>query len=260
MNLENTIAAMMTENTGTHMLDSGGAYGRNWQLNAHKTLDDFKARPSATLEIYYSERDGTPSVELIPTVDVFHKLTSGVIYLDDLCNEFNAMPVDDWHGDQLGVSRAGSEWLELHGFEYDDRSDFNTYNWDNNFSQVLQGAFVKLHGDELYVLLQIHGGADVRGGYTDAKLFKLHKHAEEYNLYCDDCGFSAEIPDIDTQTVDMFTGDTRDNHINVNWHGEWINSDGGCLDDDDALAFATAAGANADNNTVTIDGDGFFDI
>lgn len=243
MNLENTIAAMMTENTGTHMLDSGGAYGRNWQRNAQMTLDDFKSRPSATLEIYYSERDGTPSVELMPTVDLFHKLTSGVIYLDDLCNEFNAMPVDDWHGDQLGVSRAGSEWLELHGFEYDERRDFNTYNWGNNFSQVLQGAFVKLHGDELYVLLQIHGGADVRGGYTDAKLFKLNDHAEEYNLYTDDCGFSVEAPD--------------GGYINADWHGEWINADGGCLDDDDALAFATAAGANAENNTVTIAGDGY---
>jgi hypothetical protein len=247
MNLENTIAAMMTENTGTHMLDSGGAYGRNWQRNAVMTLDDFKARPSATLEVYYSHRDGKPSVELIPTVDLFHKLTSGVIRLDDLCNEFNAMPVDDWHGDQMGVSSAGSEWLELQGFEYNESDEFNTYNWENNFSQVLQGTFLKLHGDELYVLLQIHGGADVRGGYTDAKLFKLHEHAEQYNLYSDDCGFCAD---------DCYAGD----EVHVSWHGEWINSDGGCLDDDDALAFATAAGANADQTTITVAGDGYFCI
>ena len=111
---------------------------------------------------------------------------------------------------------------------------------------MLQGTFVKLHGDELYVLLQIHGGADVRGGYTDAKLFKLHEHAEEYNLYIDDCGFSVETSEGD--------------HINASWHGEWINTEGGCLDDDDALAFATAAGANADKSTVTVAGDGYFCI
>lgn len=246
MNLENTIAAMLTENTGTHMLDSGGANGRNWQRNAQMTLDAFKARPSATVEIYRSDRYDTPSIELIPTVDLFHKLTSGVIYLDDLCNDFNAMPVDDWNGDQYGVSAAGSEWLELHGFECDDTDGFNTYNWENNFSQVLQGTFVKLHGEELYVLLQIHGGADVRGGYTDAKLFKMSDYAETYDLLTDNCGFGVETDDGE--------------YINISWHGEWINNDGGCLDDDDALAFATAAGVTADNHTVTIDGDGYFDI
>jgi hypothetical protein len=39
---------------------------------------------------------------------------------------------------------------------------------------------------EPYLLLQIHGGADVRGGYTDAKLFKprddwqIHSYLQEY--------------------------------------------------------------------------------
>ena len=40
--------------------------------------------------------------------------------------------------------------------------------------------------DEEYILIQIHNGADVRGGYTDAKLFKLnddfliHSYLYEY--------------------------------------------------------------------------------
>jgi hypothetical protein len=36
----------------------------------------------------------------------------------------------------------------------------------------LQGTFIDID-DEKYVLLQIHGGADVRGGYTTSKLFNL---------------------------------------------------------------------------------------
>ena len=40
--IEQTIFEMITENTGSHMLDSGGAYGRNWQRNQGKTIDDFK--------------------------------------------------------------------------------------------------------------------------------------------------------------------------------------------------------------------------
>ena len=39
--IEQTIFDMITENTGTHMLDSGGVAGRNWQRNKEKTLADF---------------------------------------------------------------------------------------------------------------------------------------------------------------------------------------------------------------------------
>lgn len=40
--IEQTIFEMITENTGTHMLDSGGDSGRNWQRNQGKSIDDFK--------------------------------------------------------------------------------------------------------------------------------------------------------------------------------------------------------------------------
>jgi len=35
------LAGMFTENTGRHMLDSGGAYGRNWEHNQGRTTADF---------------------------------------------------------------------------------------------------------------------------------------------------------------------------------------------------------------------------
>lgn len=245
MTLEQTIANMLTENTGTHMLDSGGANGRAWQRNAGKSLDDWRSGPTATLEIYMREWNGKPHVELMPTVDVFHKLTSGVVQLDELCKEYNARAVGDWGSDLNGVSHSNEEWLTAHGFSWDfGQSGFNTCNWENNLSQVLQGNFIERDGEK-YVLLQVHGGADVRGGYTDAKLFKLSHYAEEYNLFDDHCGFGVEGPE---------------DGISLSWHGEWINGDGGCLDDDEALAFATAAGASLDVGTVTIEGDGYFDI
>jgi len=252
MTLEQTIAAMMTENTGTHMLDSGGACGRNWQRNAGATIDDFRARPSATLEIDIREFGGGKYVDLMPTVDIFHKLTSGVIELDELCREYNARAVDDWGSDLNGVSHSNEEWLQAMGFEWDDREcGFNTYNWDNNFSQVLQGNFITReteYGSEKYVLLQIHGGADVRGGYTDAKLFKLDDHAEEYDLLRDDCGFSVEYDDGE--------------YLELSWHGEWIEDGefGGCLmGDDDAALFAKHAGATV-GNSVKLSGDAYNDF
>ena len=55
----------------------------------------------------------------------------------------------------------------------------------------MQGHHLEF-GDENYALIQIHQGADVRGGYTDAKLFKLNDYAEPWNVYRDDCIFSVD--------------------------------------------------------------------
>lgn len=247
--LKQTIAAMMTENTGTHGLDSGGAYGRNWQRNAGLTCNDFDAMPAAILEIDLRKWQDKPHADMMLSVNIYHKLTSGILELDDLCRQFNAMPVDDWKSDLNGVSDSGENWLSDRSFVWDDRHcGFNTYNWGNNFSQVLQGNFVAReseYGESKYVLLQIHGGCDVRGGYTDAKLFKLNDHAEEHDLYRDDCGFSVE---------------TDDGYLHLNWSGEWINTDGGAAHDDDLLEFAIAAGASIDQRAISVIGDQYNDV
>lgn len=249
MNMQETIAQMLTENTGTHFLDSGGANGRAWQQNAGKVVADFEAQPSATAEIYVREWQGKLVAEVLPCVNIFHLLTGGALELDDLCHEFNAMPVDEWGGDYNGVSLEGSEWLEARGFAMckESRGGWNTYNRGANHSQVMQGNELTLggeYGEEKYLLLQIHGGADVRGGYTDARLFKLADHAEFYNVVNEDCGFSDGCGE-----------------ISISWHGEWINSDGGCADDEsDLLAFALACGASLENPSVTIVGDAYLDF
>ena len=227
MNTETLIHAMLTTNTGTHMLDSGGDNGRNWQRNQGKTLADFQAEPAALLNWYVKRDDdgNITSAEPEVTTSVFHKLTSGIIWQDDLCREFNAMPCDDWRGDYYGTSVDQTEWLDLHGFEQRRGCDgWNTYNWAANFSQTLQGHDLELNGVG-YALIQIHGGADVRGGYTDAKLFRLSDHCEHYAVVMEDCGFSVE---------------TADDYFDLYWRGEWINGGGGMADDDDFLAFAIA--------------------
>jgi len=43
---------MWTENTGRHMLDSGGAYGRNWERNQGLTVADMLAQPQVRMELY----------------------------------------------------------------------------------------------------------------------------------------------------------------------------------------------------------------
>lgn len=227
MNTETLIHAMLTTNTGTHMLDSGGDCGRNWQRNQGKTVADFQDEPAALLDWYVKRDDDDNIISAHPevTTSVFHKLTSGIIWQDDLCREFNAMPCEDWRGDYYGTSADQTEWLDLHGFEQRRGCDgWNTYNWAANFSQTLQGHDLDLNGDG-YVLIQIHGGADVRGGYTDAKLFRLSDHYDHHAVVMEDCAFTAE---------------TADEYLGLQWRGEWFNGDGGMADDDDFLAFAIA--------------------
>jgi hypothetical protein len=243
LTIEQTIANMMTENTGTHMLDSGGSNGRNWQRNQGKTVEHFKSLPSATAEIYYSLN--CDDYEIDPCVNIFHLLTGGVLELDDFCHQFNAIEVGQWNSKFSGVDHEGDMFLLDNDFNTTEEQrhyGFNTCNDNLNHSQVMCGHMLEREG-LTYVLLQIHGGADVRGGYTDAKLFKLDDWAEFYNLVNDSCGFSSP-----------------DGHHGISWHGELINEDGQGASDDDIKALALSYGCNADNPSVTIEGDAYLDF
>jgi len=222
--LDSLIHAMLLENTGSHFLDSGGAYGRNWQRNQTRTLQDYLDSPAATVEVSKWERDGVTRWDVIPCLSIFHHLRQA-LDLDSLCDEFNFLDCDDWNGDYYGVSSDQSAWLSGEGFE-PEGDGFNSYNWSANFSQVVQGQHLERDG-ERYVLLQIHGGCDVRGGYTNAKLFKVN--CEEGYLLYESAGFGVE--------------NAQGEWISLDWHGsEWVNQHGSCASDEDIAQFCEAAG------------------
>ena len=162
------------------MLDSGGGGNRNWQKNQGKTIEDFENEDEET--ITFDPR----FKELYRRVSVYHYLSE--LTQDEICRDFNMMNTSsDWEGEYYGTSRKAADFLDsLEDFEL--VNDWNTYNGDSDLSQVLQGTTFKNDDDEYYFLIQIHGGADVRGGYTDAKLFKssyhndglIHGHLWEY--------------------------------------------------------------------------------
>jgi hypothetical protein len=178
MRIKELIFDMLTENTGRHPLDSGGAYGRAWERNQARTIEDFEAEPE---EKYTYHKSGN---WLERTVSVFHFLSQ--LDMDELCEEFNAMPCDYWDADDevYGVSKVQWDWLKAN-HEVKVGYTFNTYNGDSDLSQILQGSWVEID-DEVYLLLQIHGGCDARGGYTNAKLFTtpeehmIHEYLREY--------------------------------------------------------------------------------
>lgn len=174
------VAVMLTENTGSHMLDSGGHYGRNHERNKGKNWKDFAKEPQVSIE---TDADGEYEYY---TISLFHYLIGG-LSLDGLCDVFNKkfIPTKNWDGGELenvyGVSRESVEWLKAQRFMFGDT--FNSYDGDSALSQVIQGTWLKHDGAD-YLLLQIHGGCDVRGGYTDARLFYVHN--KENGALCED--------------------------------------------------------------------------
>ena len=177
-NVKDLIFSMLTENTGTHMCDSGGDNGRMWQRNANKCIADFEAEPQ---ELYQYDPKYN---DIHRTVSVFHYLTNN-LEVDDIAFNFNELNTNakDWEADckeddasLYGVSL--NAWLDLvTSNEVEVSRSWNTYNGDSDLSQILQGANLTIN-EEHYVLIQIHGGADARGGYTDAKLFKCGDHMD----------------------------------------------------------------------------------
>lgn len=185
--LEEFLYDQFTTNTGTHFLDSGGLDGRKWQQNQKKTLEDFLKESEVELDPWYLEHlkeEGT-SEDLVPTVNTFHYMLNN-LELDEFCNFFNEIPCKDWNSElAYGLSKAGSEYLERNGFRLG--TPWNSYNYDTNLDHVLQGCNVYIEGDAeeypSYMLIQLHLGADARGGYTDSKLYKLKNEYFNTNPY-----------------------------------------------------------------------------
>jgi len=167
--LEERIYQMLTSSTGSHMLDSGGAYGRHWQRNQERTIEDFQSEPVATLD-HWGEL----------TISVFHHLTGSL----ELSPEMDALYLEFTKGSEGSHLADIADFIEYLGAELG--YEVNTYNHESALSQVLQYQTFST-GARQYVALQIHQGADVRGGYTRPVIFEL---PDEYALLSESASIS----------------------------------------------------------------------
>ena len=187
--VQRLVYKLLTQNTGVHMCDSGGSDNRGWQRNQKKTIQDFMNEDEESYQFDFKYN------EIYRNVSVFHYLSG--LELDDICEKFNRRQGADWDGnvgqldDTYGVSNRASEWLQSN-YEVQVEYTFNTYNGDSDLSQILQGSRLQIDGDTYY-LIQIHNGADARGGYTDAKLFKTSYYSEGIHEYLWEYKHSSEV-------------------------------------------------------------------
>jgi hypothetical protein len=147
---------MLKENTGIHMLDSGGAYGRHWQRNQERNFED---EPEVFLEFTES------GIEV--THNLYHWLAERLTYdpeMDDKFQKFSELP-----------ENAEKNWFEnvedfLEEIGAENVDTINTYNREDALSQTIQYTRFTV-GDTLYILLMVHGGCDVRGNYSTPVVF-----------------------------------------------------------------------------------------
>jgi hypothetical protein len=221
--LKEVVIKMLQENTGRHMLDSGGAYGRHWERNQ---------KLSSEIEFWDKTPEMVPTGlkygELWGTISLYHHLVNSLQWDDDieLLNEmyeyFDACYPDDSYFEtrvkfveflqsynfkkeifmkinEAEDAEALEDWTKFLQTNWEKITEacnswdfghefkvYNTYNEENSLSQDFE---IIIFGD--LVGIMIHNGCDARGGYTKPRFFSTPQMADsnlwswdDYTLYC----------------------------------------------------------------------------
>ena len=222
--IEKIIADMMNENTGVHMMDSGGAYGRSWQRNRHEI--DFRRREPLSVEVWSDN-------EVCFNLDIFHYLTA---FLD---TDENTEELERRFRGYLERNNEYASYGTTNKFieEINDAGEchsFNSYNGESMLSQVIQGIWFVykpdgynddlFHGLNTYLALRIHNGADVRGGYTRPIFFKVE---EPSYMIMAESNINASCECLQAYTDDIYHWYSDDNQLEDNkLPAQWKPTDG----------------------------------
>ena len=161
--VEHILYNMFIEDTGIHMLDSGMSNNRHWQQNQKLKIDDFVNREMVT---YNKEYD-------YHSLDTFQFLYNALNVdsdTDELNKLFDEFINREENKDECYLTNMYDFVSDLLEMEYD-KID-NTYNFNETLTQDFQFGIFEYNNNE-YVILQIHNGCDVRGGYTKPYIFKI---------------------------------------------------------------------------------------
>ena len=182
------LAEMLRENTGRSILDSGDYYGRHWQRNQGI---DFEKEPEGRLEFW--ARNG--ELDIVGAVSVYHFLKDRLEYNPELDERYREFVEREGSCLDLRSAERFVDTLEGAAGIYGDGGPFtvNTYNAEDLLSQVIQYVY-GTDDDGAHVMLQIHGGCHVCGGYTSPVAFDLTDDDgtgifdnARATIYCADC-------------------------------------------------------------------------
>jgi hypothetical protein len=192
------ITDMLKEHTGISFLDSGGAYGRNYERNAKR---DFESEQACIVDI------DSEFKEINISYNLYHFLLNNLDY-DATCKRLEKrfqQYADKPENKDKSYFELVEEFAEkLHDSSYEGNKVIteNTYNYDNLLNQDFQYTQFE-YKKSAYIFLMIHGGCDIRGGYTEPRIFRVYDDADfitsqvdcyaccknEHQFDSDDCGF-----------------------------------------------------------------------
>lgn len=169
------ILEQLQENTGRHICDSGDYYGRHFSRNQGKDWEWFTREP-VRLEAHVYTHGDKPELELMGTVSLAAWMEANLEYAPEMQAQYEAwVEENDPDNDQYDLERMEKfAWLlnEPAYWHGGGPEVHNSYNGECDLSQTIQ--FVEFTSEgESYVLLQVHGGCDVRGGYSSPKAYQL---------------------------------------------------------------------------------------
>lgn len=212
---DEVIRSQLTENTGRHLLDSGSAYGRNWEENRdnppweraawnvnsswvthnvydfmHSTLDRNEVCVALETALYaYAYSDERKRDAWLRCMEDF---ADGLLAGDFSAPQLRALgvpaeAVESVLGVQAELRRESDHFGRRDGVS--EAVTYNTYNSETHtLSQVLQGTNLGGPYSE-YVFIQVHGGCDIRGGYTAPRVYTTWDGwiPTELGFYCTRC-------------------------------------------------------------------------
>ena len=207
---KSVIVDMLTENTGTHLCDSGGEDGRGWQQMRKRgltTVIAMDSRPKAWIDDIYP-REGKDTVDNWSIrLDTYHYLVDHCTFdprMDKLLQKFLTNEETDGylHGSedafQAMVAKASAGVVkDPYGSRFSKLQSHYTYNEENLLSTDIQFCVFSVESrtrsefDGEYAIIQTHNGADARGGMSTARAFSLDSIDSfllDYNQASVDCG------------------------------------------------------------------------
>lgn len=190
-----TLANMLLTSTGRAAMDSGDYYGRGWQrvqaavqAATGKELQDIKVDEKTAYfdsllpSIVEFSTYKNQSIEINQTHHLFPWLSEKLEYCPEMDGMFNSY-LETQKDSQSYIADIETflTYFESASGIYGegDPLSFNSYNEQNLLSDTIQGTYFCIENGD-YVLLQIHRGCDVRGGYTRPTAFKC---TEEVGIF-----------------------------------------------------------------------------
>lgn len=212
-------------NSGSHFLDSGGAYGRH-----HEKPPIAKGCVPVVCEARNVNWKGRNGVDVCATIETGHFLADKLNVDREIQAQF-----DEWAAerDETWFESAETFCSEVLGLEK--AASDNVYNGEQDLSQVYQWSVWRtpesngdwIYDDDALAVIFIHTGCDVRGGYS-APLFC--RTNGEYIVPVDHCAefFAESGTDADGEQLD----DDRLREIDEKWRSGYHSHPASAVADD----------------------------